>query len=108
MVQFTVQMSANQGILPFGSAQKAAVSNATQALFAPLYGEACSADGRSWMSWAMLKIILEIIHTCKDNEKNCVNAGSNAAQVTSVDVTSSGSTSNGIQAVTAKVGVSIP
>ena len=39
VVQFTVQMSANQGILPFGSAQKAAVSNATQALFAPLYGK---------------------------------------------------------------------
>ena len=34
-----MQMSANQGILPFGSTQKAAVSSATQALFVPLYGE---------------------------------------------------------------------
>ena len=41
-----MQMSANQGILPFGSIQKAAVSNATQALFAPLYGEllCCTPD----------------------------------------------------------------
>ena len=44
----------------------------------------------------------------KDSEVNYVNAGSNAAQVTSVDVLSSGSTSSGIQAVTAKVGVSLP
>ena len=38
-MQFTLQMSANQGILPFGDAQKAAVSAATQALCGPLYGE---------------------------------------------------------------------
>ena len=37
-IQFTLQMSANQGILPFASSQKAAVSYATQALFDPLYG----------------------------------------------------------------------
>lgn len=36
-----MQMSANQGILPFGSSQKAAISSATQALFAPLYGKFC-------------------------------------------------------------------
>ena len=45
--------------------------------------------------------------TCKANEVNSVDAGSNAAQVTSVDMLSSGTTSSGIQAVTAKVGVSL-
>ena len=37
-LQFTLQLSANQGILPFRDSQIAAVSYATQALFGPLYG----------------------------------------------------------------------
>ena len=37
-LQFTLQLSANQGLLPFGDSQIAAVSYATQALFGPLYG----------------------------------------------------------------------
>ena len=37
-LQFTLQLTANQAILPFGASQIAAVSYATQALFGPLYG----------------------------------------------------------------------
>ena len=107
-IQFVVQMSANQGILPFDSSQKAAVTSATQALFTPLYGEylltCCVNVGcRAYLADAQTipepiegrKVI--VMHTC---------AGAKAAQITYVDVLSSGSTPAGTQAVTAKVCVS--
>lgn len=109
-IQFVVQMSANQGILPFDSSQKAAVTSATQALFTPLYGEyllTCVLTLAAVHTWLMLrpfsfpepierrKVIA--MHTC---------AGAKAAQINYVDVLSSGSTPAGTQAVTAKVCVS--
>ena len=58
------------------------------------------------MSWLTLDNIVgdpTSAGASKDNELECMNAGPNAAQITSVDVLSSGTTSSGIQAVTAKV-----